>query len=242
MKLFFSWRGKIDLRTGRVLTAISAVLMSCALAATASAQSNSGSHSQFQPPIPDELSKARFEELLKPGALPELQVGEKTAPIIIVGYTSVSCGLCGHFERKILPQLTSKYIEPGVVRLVVRTFPLDRIAAAGAMLTRCVKPEDNYKFHSELLKRQADWLTQKGEDLRGGLVKIFKEFGGTAKEFDACLGQQEILQKVMRVRNRAHGSFGVIETPTFFINGKPLVNPRSMDDFEKIVRTMLKTQ
>lgn len=242
MELFVSWKAGFNLLTWRVLVAVSVALMKCAIATSAAAQSNSGSHSQFQAPIPDELSKARFKELLKPGALPELQVGKKNAPIVIVGYTSVSCGLCGHFERKILPQITTKYIDPGIVRLVVRTFPLDRIAAAGAMLTRCVQPADSYKFHAALLKRQADWLTQKGENLRGGLVKIFGEFGGTAKQFDACLSKQEILQKVMRVRNRAHGSFGVIETPTFFINGKPLVNPRSVDDFEKIVRTMLKTQ
>lgn len=226
----------------QLLIALSSIFISCTLATAAMAQSNAGSHSQFEAPIPDALGKARFNELLKPDELPELQVGAETAQIVIVGYTSVSCGLCGHFQRKILPQLKTKYIDAGTIRLIVRTFPLDRIAAAGAMLTRCVKPEDSYKFHAQLLQRQTDWLTQKGENLRDGLISIFKEFGGTAEGFDACLGKQALLKQVMNVRNRAHGTFGVNETPTFFINGKPLVNPRSVADFDKVIRPMLKTQ
>lgn len=226
----------------RFMLAWVVILMAVSMTTTAIAQSNSGSHSQFQPPIPDPLDKARFADLLKPGKMPELKIGSDDAQVTIVGYTSVSCGLCGHFERKILPELKTKYIGRGTVRLVVRSFPLDRIAAAGAMLTRCVKPSDSYKFHSALLQRQSDWLTQTGENLRGGLVKIFAEFGGNEMEFDACLGKQALLKNVMDVRNRANGSFGVIETPTFFINGKPLVNPRSLADFDKILRPMLKSQ
>ena len=228
--------------TGRWIVVLAGMLFAYAVTTTAMAQSNSGSHSQFQPPIPDALNKSRFNELLKPGKLPELQVGAETAHIVIVGYTSVTCGLCGRFQRKILPQLKTKYIDAGTIRLIVRSFPMDRIAAAGAMLTRCVSPSDSYKFHAQLLVRQTDWLTQKGDGLRDSLVKIFGEFGGTTDGFHACLGKQTLLKQVMDVRNRAHGTFGVNETPTFFINGKPLVNPRSIDDFDKIIRPMLKTQ
>ena len=220
----------------RLICALAALLTLAILVPVAMAQSNSGSHSQFQPPIPDALSKERFAELLKAGSLPELKLGRASAGITIVAYTSVSCGLCGHFQRKILPELQSKYIDKGEMRLVIRSFPLDRIAAAGAMLTYCVKPSDSYQFLSTLLERQADWLTRKGQDLRSGLAKIFKEYGGDDESFDACLGRQDLLKKIMDVRNRANGTFGVLETPTFFINGKPLVNPRSVAEFEKIIR------
>ena len=213
-----------------------AALMVCVAVPFAMAQSNSGSHSQFQPPIPDALGNERFADLLKPGSLPELRLGSSGARTTIVAYTSVSCGLCGHFQRKILPVLQSKYIDKGDMQLIIRPFPLDRIAAAGAMLTYCVKRPDSYKFLWALLERQQDWLTRKGQDLRSGLARIFKEYGGDEKSFEACLGRQELLKKIMDARNRADGTFGVLETPTFFINGKPLVNPRSVAEFEKIIR------
>ena len=68
-------------------------LMVCVAAPFAMAQSNSGSHSEFQPPIPDALGNERFADLLKPISSLELRLGSSSAGTMIVAYTSVSCGL-----------------------------------------------------------------------------------------------------------------------------------------------------
>ena len=82
----------------------------------------------------DAAPEVPVEELMKPGALPDLVMGKAEAPITIVEYASQTCGHCGNFHTKVLPELKTKYIDTGKVRLVYREFPLDNLSAAASML------------------------------------------------------------------------------------------------------------
>ena len=192
-----------------------------------------GSHSGHKHGPAAKVSDVDAAEIAKPGELADIVLGRAEAPITIIEYASITCGHCGRFHRDLLPQLKKKYIDTGIARLIVREFPLESVAAASAMLVRCSKPDVQYSFLEALFERQQQWLV--GNDVRDALVAIAKEFGMSAKGFDACLNDEALLKKVAASRSRANKEFGVKSTPTFFINGKAIVGPQTIEEFDEII-------
>lgn len=192
-----------------------------------------GSHADHKHGAAPTVSDVDAAEVAKPGELPEIVLGDPQAPITIVEYASITCGHCGRFHRELLPEVKKKYIDTGIARMFVREFPLESVAAASALLVRCSKPDVQYKFVEALFERQQQWL--QGNDVRDALLVIAKEFGLSEKDFEGCLKNDALFKKVTGVRTRANKEFGVKSTPTFFINGKALVGPQSIEEFDEII-------
>jgi len=179
------------------------------------------------------------DELLKPGALPELTLGKSDAPVTVVEYASMTCGHCANFHNKVFPQLKEKYIDSGKVYFIMREFPLDNLAAAASMLARCAGGDKTFPLISALFAKQEDWAFVRG-DPRPELLKFAKQAGFTQESFDKCLTDQKLLDEILAVRTRAADTFGVNATPTFFINGKRLAGVE-LEDFEKAFAPILKS-
>jgi protein-disulfide isomerase len=190
---------------------------------------------QARPKGPAEVP---IEELMKPGPLPDLVIGKSDAKVTIVEYASLTCGHCAAFHNTVLPELKKKYIDSGQVRLILRDFPLDNLAAAGAMLARCAGTEKAPTVIEALFKGQDNWV------VRGNPVpKLFetvKGAGFTQEAFDKCLTDQKLLDSITQERARAAEKFGVSSTPTFFINGKRFTGAPTVGEFDKVIDPLLK--
>jgi protein-disulfide isomerase len=179
------------------------------------------------------------EELLKQGPLPELVIGNPEAPVTIVEYASMTCSHCATFHNKVLPELKEKYIDTGKVRLVFREFPLDERAALASMLARCAGGDKALPLISMLFAKQEEWATAK-EDFLPKLFKIGQQVGFTKQAFDQCRQNEKLIKDIIAIRDRGHNSFGVNQTPSFFVNGKRLEGA-SLEDFEKALAPLLKS-
>ena len=210
------------------------VVMCMPLGVSAWAQNHDGHN---HGPRKQELKEVPVHELEKKGELPEISIGQPNAKITIVEYASMSCGHCGLFHRDLLPKLKAKYIDTGIARLIVREFPLNYSAMAVAMLARCSGPDKTYDVIATMFKRQSVWL-KKG-DVHSDLLAIMSEFGLTEDEFNRCLKDETLFHQIKSVRQRAKDVFGINSTPTFFINGKPLSGPVSVEEFDKIIEPMI---
>ncbi len=186
------------------------------------------------------VSEVSVEELMKPGDLPDLVMGKADAKVTVVEYASMTCGHCATFHNTVLPEIKKKYVDSGQVRIIFREFPLDNLAAAGAMLARCAGGGDKtFDVIGTLFKQQDAWV------VRGNPVpKLFetvKAAGFTQESFDKCLTDQKLLESITTVRARAAEKFGVNSTPTFFINGKRLAGAPTLAEFEKALEPLLKS-
>lgn len=178
------------------------------------------------------------EELMKPGELPDLVLGSPDAKVTIVEYASMTCGHCANFHNRVLPELKKKYIDTGKVRLIVREFPLDNLAAAGAMLARCAGGSDRaYAMTDVLFQKQDEWVVRNNPVPK--LFEIAKQAGFTKESFDKCLTDDKLLAQVEATRTRASEQFGVSSTPTFFINGKRLNGGSTLAEFDKALEPLL---
>jgi protein-disulfide isomerase len=179
-------------------------------------------------------------ELMEPGPLPELSLGKEDAPVTIVEYASLTCGHCAAFHNTVFPKIKEKYVDSGQVRFIMREFPLDNLAAAAAMLTRCAGGEKTYPLIEVLFKQQEQWAFVRGNPVPE-LFKVAKQAGFTQESFDKCLTDQKLLEQVTSIRSKASDKFGVNSTPTFFINGKRLQEAPTVEAFDKALTPLLKS-
>jgi protein-disulfide isomerase len=182
----------------------------------------------------DPPGEVPVEELMKPGALPDLAMGKADAPVTIVEYASQTCGHCGNFHTKVLPELKTKYIDTGKARLIYREFPLDNLSAAASMLARCAGGEKTLPLAGILYSKQEEWAFTNTNPVPE-LFKIAKQAGFTQEAFDKCLTDQKLLDELTAQRERATDKFGVSGTPTFFINGKRLTDAPTAASFDKAI-------
>ncbi len=149
-------------------------------------------------------------------------MGEINAKVTIVEYASMTCPHCRSFHEEILPVIKEKYISTGKAKYILRPFPFDgdRRGEAAFMLAKCAPNGAYYAMIDALFSTQTAWAG-KGNPVPE-LLRLSKLSGMTEADFKACLGNQELLTKIVDGRNRAAKDFGVRATPTVFVNGEKL--------------------
>ncbi|MDX3925500.1 MAG: DsbA family protein [Shinella sp.] len=187
--------------------------------------------------VPAAEGDVNMEEVLKPGPLPEMALGEASAPVTIVEYMSMTCPHCADFHNNTFEAIKTKYVDSGKVRFIVREFPFDPRAAAAFMLARCAPEGQYFPMVSMLFKQQQTWAA--AQDGREALLQMSKLAGFTQESFEACLTNQKLLDDVNTVRERGAREFGVAATPTFLINGKRYSGDMSVDTMSALIDSML---
>ena len=139
--------------------------------------------------------------------LAERSMGSPTAPVTLVEYSSLTCPHCADFHRETLPKIKEAYIDKGVVRYVLRDFPLDPRAMAAAMVARCLPADRYFGFVGMLFSDQQTWAHSRNptEDL-----KVRAQLAGLAPaEFDACLSNKELADGIQAAAAEAQKRDGI---------------------------------
>ena len=182
-------------------------------------------------------------ELAQPAPDGDMGIGSTDAPVTIIEYASMTCPHCAHFSETTFPELKKRYIDTGKVRFIFREFPLDKLAAAGFMLARCASKDgggERYMAVVEtLFAKQSEWVIP--DNPVPPLKNIARQFGFTEETFNECLKNQNIMNGIEAVRDRAAAKLGVNSTPTFFVNGKKVTGDVSIETLAKEIDPYLKT-
>jgi protein-disulfide isomerase len=158
-------------------------------------------------------------------------LGNPDAPITIVEYASLTCPHCAHFTNDVLPELKKKWIDTGKAKLVLRDYPLDEPALRAAMIARCAPPDRYYAFVDTFFGSQEKWVTAR--DYRDALARLVKLGGMSREEFDNCLKNTTLENKIVEGRLIASKELDVNSTPTFFINGTKFTGAPTVEEFDK---------
>jgi protein-disulfide isomerase len=184
------------------------------------------------PPIDKATYVPPQQELMAPGPLGDRVLGKATAPVTVIEYVSLTCPHCANFEKTLFPRMKKEFIDTGKVRYIVREFPIGRTAGTAAIVNRCA-PEDKYFFLlNQFLTRQPEWVSQ--EVRPDAIFSVAKASGMTRETFDKCLSNQVIIDGLTEVKQRGR-QFGVIGTPTFFINGRKAQGEVTFDEIKAMI-------
>jgi protein-disulfide isomerase len=180
-------------------------------------------------------------DVAKPVSLPDMALGPANASVTITEYASMTCPHCAAFDKEVFPKIKAAYVDTGKVRYVFREFPLDIKAAAGSMLARCIAKDDAAKYFTVvdlLFRQQDDWVMKNTTET---LTRIGKQAGLSQQAVEDCLKDQALLDKIAADQKYASEVLKVNSTPTFFINGEVIKGEASFDEFDKKIKSMLKS-
>jgi len=166
-------------------------------------------------------------------------IGNNNAPITIIEYASMSCNHCGNFHNNTLPDLKKEYIDTGKVKYVFRDFPYNYPALLGSMVMRCIPSEVRYDYMNALYKLQNMWVVRENAITRQELYKIMQTGGMTKENFDTCLSDVDLENKILQEVIAAQSEFNIRSTPSFLINGDLLEGDKSIKVFRQILDKIL---
>jgi protein-disulfide isomerase len=180
-------------------------------------------------------------EILHPGPLGEMALGDAKAPVTIVEYASMTCPHCASFTKEVFPKLKAAYIDTGKVRFIFREFPLDDVALAASALARCVAKNDPQKYFAviDILFKQQNELAS---DAHGTIFRVGKQTGFTDQMIKDCVQGDPAIQKgILEVREYAVNKLKINSTPSFFVNDTLVRGDTSFEAFQKLIDPLLKS-
>ncbi len=163
-------------------------------------------------------------------------LGDPDAPVTIVEFSDYQCPYCARYFAQTWPQIESQLVETGRVRYVFKDFPLTQIhpeAPLAHQAARCAGEQNAYwEMHDLLFEQQATW--SEAADPTEAFIELAGELDVNGEEFAACLESGRWADAVTDEVNEGL-ALGVSGTPTFFINGYPIVGAREYELFEYAV-------
>ena len=167
----------------------------------------------------------------------DIKIGNANAPVTIVEYYSYVCDFCKQFEDEVKPLIVENYISSGKVKLILRPFPPYELSQA----VLCANEQGKFlEYHNYLFNNIAN--LQNAEDL-----KTFAQNAGlNESEFSQCYDSDKYKAKAeewykqgMEDFKKANIPSAQQGTPTFFINGEPLVGVQSYDKLAEVIESKL---
>ena len=152
----------------------------------------------------------------------------------VIEYFSLTCSHCADFHNRTWPQVKSRLVETGKVRMVWRDFPLDQVALAAAAVARALPAERYEGFVSALFASQDRWAFARGADNIAEIAKIAALAGMSRPQVDAALADQALQRGILESRMKAQQEFNVSSTPTFVFNNRPSPGALSFERFAEL--------
>jgi protein-disulfide isomerase len=159
--------------------------------------------------------------------------GDPDAPITIVEFSDFRCPYCGRFTNDAGRQIDEQYVDAGLVRFGYQHFAfLGPESQTAAEASECAAEQDAFwEYHDVLFGSQAGVRVD-------GLRQFADELGLDVEAFDDCLGSGKYASLV-RGETASAQSLGVTGTPSFLINGRPLVGALPFDAFQQVIEAEL---
>lgn len=154
-------------------------------------------------------------------------LGPPGAPVAMIEFGDFRCPYCTKFHRETFRPLMAMY--PDSLRFVYRDFPvLGPESVDAAMAADCAGEQGRYwEFH--------DRLFSGGLELgRATYLGYAEEVGLDVASVADCINSGRYRDEVLADARDA-AALGVTGTPTFFINGLPLVGAQPLSAFVQLV-------
>ena len=157
-------------------------------------------------------------------------IGDEDAPVTMIIFSDYECGYCKLFFEKVLPEIETELISQGIVKVVIKDYPLKshKNAFYAAQVTECAYKQDKFlEMHSLILNHQ-DKISNKN------IRKWQSQLELDPDKMKACINSTETTNEIQRDINDAN-RVGVRGTPTFVINNKLYVGIKPYEQFKAII-------
>jgi len=167
------------------------------------------------------------------------QRGNLESKVKLVEWSDFQCPAC-YYYFSILKELDNRFGDQ--ILFEYRNFPLKQIhrnAMMAAISTEAAGVQNKFwEMYDKLFENQKDWSNMNKTKFEQTLAGYAEEIGLDVEKFKFDLVSKEIADKVeasykFAIKNK------IDSTPTFFLNDNKINNPRTIDEFSKIIQDKL---
>ncbi len=158
-------------------------------------------------------------------------IGPDQAVVTIIEFGDFRCSFCKRFQDETIAPLLERY--EGRVRFVWRDYPiLGQGSFEASIAGECADDQGQFwNFHDLVFADQAN-LT------RDGFIAKATQLDLDVAQFTTCYDNQQHRDEIL-ADYQAGEALGVTGTPTFFINGRPLIGAQPLDAFVNVIESEL---
>tara|TARA_Y100000590_G_scaffold469006_1_gene654370 strand:+ start:464 stop:1087 length:624 start_codon:yes stop_codon:yes gene_type:complete len=167
-------------------------------------------------------------------------MGKDSAPVKIKIFSSLTCPHCANFHIEVVPEIKKKYVESGKVQLIFIDFPLDQIAFNASKLLHCLEQKKQILFLDTIYETQDKWTAGSNiEEINQNLKEMVKILGISSIQFDNCLNDDEISDKILNGRIEGQQKYSINSTPTIVINETKFEGVINFKNIEKKIKKLI---
>lgn len=161
--------------------------------------------------------------------------GPVDAPVVMINYSDFQCQFCRRFVVDTEQQLIERYVDSGLMRIEWRDFPwIGDESTAAAHAARAAAAQGMFWEYNEALYRDQPSGTNSGSWSEDRLADLADGLGLDVERFRSDMNSRATADAVAADFDEGQG-IGVTGTPTFLINGRPLVGAHPIDVFTQVI-------
>lgn len=167
--------------------------------------------------------------------------GNPDARVSIVEFADFQCPFCGRHHQLVAPTILQEYVDKGKAKYVYKHLAfLGPESVYAAVASECAGNQGKFwEYHDYLFEHQQG--ENEGAFTKDKLLAFGETMNLDMTQFEKCLTNDETVARVRADTEEAQ-KFGVSSTPTFFVNGKPMVGLKSPDEFRAAIEQALSEQ
>ncbi len=165
--------------------------------------------------------------------------GNPAARVVLIEYLDFECNVCGTYYP-LMKDIVEEFGEE--VLIVNRYFPLigHKNAMNAALAVEAASRQGKYfEMHDLLFEQQTAWGGKQFSD-RSLFEQYAEEIDLDMEQYRKDIDSPEIRERVQRDLDSGQ-KLGVNSTPTFFLAGERIPNPRTLEDFRTLIKAALLT-
>jgi protein-disulfide isomerase len=167
--------------------------------------------------------------------------GNPNAPVVIEEFSDYQCPFCDRFATQTFPSLLTNQIADGKAVFVYYDFPLTSIhdyAIPAANAARCAGDQGAaayWAMHDHLFDHFGEWANSRANQF---FTDYAANIGLDIEAFTTCL-ENETHVELVRADFALGQSRGVRSTPSFFLNGQPLIGAQPLNVFDQAITAIM---
>jgi len=160
-------------------------------------------------------------------------IGPEDAEITLIEFSDYQCPFCQRWHEQVFNQLREEY--PDQIRFVYRDLPLTSLhpeAVPAALAANCANEQGSFwEYHDQLFS---------GNYALGAesYLQIANALGLDEAQFEECYSTEKYSDEVQADYQYA-ANLGIQSTPTFFLNGIPIVGAQPYEVFKQVIEMEL---
>ena len=185
------------------------------------------------------VNNAPAPEPLEITGLPEITSEDfvkgatESAKVTLIEYGDFQCPACGAYFP-VVKQLSEEFKSD--LKVVYRNMPLTNIHPFAMITAQAAYAAGRqgkfWEMHDLLFENQSEWTTS---NAREKILQYAESLKLDIDKFKEDLDSDEAKDFVNKQREEAL-SIGLNSTPSFFLNGKYIQNPKTFEDFQKLIQ------